>query len=267
MRDDSAAELGQVSHRAHRFVLFMSLLVVVLWQLPRVWYTRTETKLGRPRFTVIDPVEGWTFTEAPREEALEGILVADRVLNGEFHGLDAGLVRVFYASRSNPDENEQGLFIHTPDRCWTSAGWRLQSSAPDLTQIEIGGIALGFERRVFEAAGQMELVYFAGLIDGHPLPYRLDHNLSSAMKRALTSVNREGTLWSSDARFWARVVQSFLARESLRGQKQFLRVSTPVQGGAVEVGDARLQTFLRAWLRSGGHEEAQISARPAILSR
>jgi hypothetical protein len=227
------------------------ILVVLLWVFPSFWYTRTESGQGQQWFEERTEVHGWRFEEVPVAESAERVLVADTVFNGEFVNDETGQkVMAFSARRLKEDMNEIGLFVHTPDRCWTEAGWKIVPVQPETTTIELGGREIVFERRVFDFRGQKELVYFSGLIGGQTLPYRLDHNLSVAMRYQL---NKESgavagtSARSHDERFWKRIWESFTSRRKITGSKQFIRVSVPVQGEADDE-DRVLADFVRQWL-------------------
>jgi hypothetical protein len=88
-------------------------------------------------------------------------------------------------------------------------------------------------------------------VGGQPLPYRLDHNLSVGMRYALrVTGERSGTtLRASDKRFWTRVWDSFTSRSPLLGPKQFIRISTSIQGDDVAHADALMRDFTVRWLQ------------------
>ena len=229
----------------------MSVAVLLLWQFPRFWYSSRDAGSPKSGFERAPSTQlvAWQFTELPTSEPEAKLLVADRILSGEFRSEQGtGSVRVFWAARDLRRENETGLYIHTPDRCWLAAGWRLESLSPDLVEIELHGVRLPFERRIFVAGDQRELVYFTGTVEGRPLPYRLDHNISGAIRNSLQARDDRGLHWGSDRRFWHRILETFLSRTPMQGSKQFVRLSTSVERGDVEAADHRLQTFLLEWL-------------------
>ncbi len=226
-----------------------SVLLIAIWIFPTVWYTRTDPQLHQVWLNGKTNIAGWNYAEVPVSKSAEAVLVADQLVNGEFSSSDGTVVRVFSAKRYNESLNEIGLFVHTPDRCWTESGWTMEPAQPEVKELFVKGIPILFERRVFTFGEQRELVYFSGLVGGQPLPYRLDHNLSVGMRHALRQAkDQTGTsLRASDKRFWARVWDSFLARRPLAGPKQFLRISTPLRGNPQSV-DALLEHFLAQWL-------------------
>jgi hypothetical protein len=202
-------------------------------------------------------IPGWEYREVPIAKSAEAALVADRLVNAEFAKPDNSRVRVFSAKRYIEKQNEIGLFVHTPDRCWTETGWNLEPTSPDFVEMQVHGQSMTFERRIFSAGSQRELVYFCGLVGGCPLPYRLDHNLSVGMKHQLRlSKDKTGSvLRASDNKFWARVWESFVSRRPLLGPKQFIRISTPITGGDVASGDALLKEVLPEWLAPSDYSQ------------
>lgn len=231
-------------------------LVLAIWAFPRFWYTRQDPAAATQWLGTRTNLPGWTYRGVAVDQSAERLLVADRLENGEF--VKAGQersrrdpVRVFAAWRLREDPREIGLFVHTPDRCWVQSGWDIEASAPEVVTVAVHGRDLAFERRIFANRGHRELVYFTGLVAGQTLPYRLDHNLSvsrrvvsagAADHERTTRANR----WN-DSLLWRRVLESFLSRRPLLGPKQFLRISTPLDGG-VEAADARIRAFLPLWL-------------------
>lgn len=176
--------------------------------------------------------------------------MGDRIVNGEFETKDGRSIRVFSAKRYEEKANEIGLFMHTPDRCWTQIGWRVEESTPEAIEVEVHGLKLPVERRIFVHGGHRELVYFAGLVGGEPLPYRLDHHLAVAKKYQVKNLRGDAAgagLRAVDSQFWARLWDSFTNRRELLGPKHFLRISTRVAGD-VAAADKRLQDFLPLWL-------------------
>jgi hypothetical protein len=243
----------------------MCLAVVACWLFPRFWYVAKGS--GQNVFWLAERTNlaGWQYREVPVAQSAEKSLVADRLVTGEFSRPSGEVVRVFSAKRYVEKENDVGLFVHTPDRCWTEAGWKIDPVQPDFVAVSVHGRKLLFERRVFVATTQRELVYFGGLVGGQPLPYRLDHNLSVAMRSALrTAGDRDDSaLRASDKRFWQRVWDSFVSRQPLLGPKQFVRLSTPVHGTDLTAGDRLLADFLAQWLTPSDFQQEMQAWRQA----
>ncbi len=229
----------------------VSMALLFLWGFPLVWYTHTDAHQAKYWLSPLRDIDGWSFEDQSLDEAMERRLVADTSFNGQFTHGNGDSIQAFMAKRSKESVNEIGLFVHTPDRCWTEGGWKIQPIQPDWVRVEVDGIPLVFERRLFTAGGRDELVYFTGMVGGQALPYRLDHNLSVAMKyQRLTSDAATGTGYRFiDTQLWKRVWESFVSRRPLLGPKQFIRLSTSVGLGSLEDGDRRLQAFLKEWLK------------------
>src|ERR1051325_11337127 len=163
--------------------LLLSAAVLALWSFPRFWYTRTDPRQGYFWLAEQDQLPGWQFKDEPVSKAAEGVLGADKIVNGEFQNRTNQVVRVFSAKRYSAGESEHDMFTHTPDQCWTSIGWRLEPTSPDSIQVLVNGLSLNLERRLFAQGTDCELVYFGALVGGQPLPYRLDQYLDVALKR------------------------------------------------------------------------------------
>ncbi len=236
--------------------------MIICLGFPYFWYAKAVPGQSYLWLNEQTNLTGWNFKPVDVGQAAERILVADRIVNGEFLSQKAPSIRVFSAKRYKENSNEIGLFVHTPDRCWTQAGWSIQPAPPDLVEIKIHGTPIPFERRIFSGAGEKELVYFCGLTAGQPLPYRLDHNLSVGMRYQLRN-GREKTgaaLRASDKTLWTRVWESFKSRRQLFGPKQFLRISTPIQAGDnIAAADQRLQEFLFQWLVPANYAQEMIA--------
>ncbi|MBI3416393.1 MAG: exosortase-associated EpsI family protein [Verrucomicrobia bacterium] len=234
-----------------------SALILLCWSFPDFWYTQSGRAQDFVWFSENDRLNGWTFRSVPVAESAEKILVADRLINGEFFNEKKEIVRVFSAKRYQENQNEIGLFVHTPDRCWTESGWQIEPAVPDVVALSIHGVPLQIERRIFVYEGHRELVYFCGLVGGQPLPYRLDHNLSVGLKHQLrTAIDKTGTtLRAADSRLWRRVWDSFVSRQPFLGPKQFLRVSSSLAAGSDAEADRRLQEFLPRWLQPADYEQ------------
>ena len=236
----------------------LSLFVAALWLFPRAWYTKQGDEQA-VWFAERTEVEGWEYTSTPVAEAAERVLVADRTVNGEFRRGETA-IRVFSAKRYEEKPNEIGLFVHTPDRCWSEGGWTIEPVAPDVVEITVHGVRMAMERRLFNFKGHKELVYFCGLVGGQTLPYRLDHNLSVGMRTALKAENGSAAR-ASDSHFWKRLWTSFASRRALGGPKQFVRISTALKGEDTKAADDLLRQFIGQWLVPGDYGKERDAVR------
>ena len=239
--------------RALNYTILFSAVILVCWGFPYVWYTHASSANQYFWLSEQRNVQGWKYFEEPVDKSAEAILVADQLVSGRFTNNAAQVIHVFSAKRYQEKQNEIGLFVHTPDRCWTESGWRIEPSAPDFLKLTVHGVEIQFERRIFQGGASRELVYFCGLTGGQPLPYRLDHNLGVAMKYQVhNGFEKSGTsLRASDSHLWARVWESFASRRPLLGPKQFIRISTSLDSENPAEADQLLQHFLIQWLQIG----------------
>ena len=231
-------------------------MLLVLWQFPATWYAGKADGAEYQWFGLNQEIPGWEFKEISVGDAAEAILVADRMDNGEFHQEDGVLVRVFSAKRFEEKENAVGLFSHTPDRCWTNTGMVIEDVGPFFRKLNVHGIEMVLERRLFSMGSQRELVYFGALVGGAALPYRMDQYLGSGLRRKSGSAgDQRGTLDRLvNIRVWSWALESFLKRARLAGPQQLIRISTPVIG-SIEAADERLMDFFEQWLRVVPYEE------------
>jgi hypothetical protein len=226
------------------FSLGLTAALLALWVLPHLWYTRTAAEQRPVWLAEATNAPGWRLTIQPVDKSAEAVLAADALFLGEFSRSDGATVRLFTARRFQENPNEIGLFVHTPDRCWTEAGWRIEPVELDFVEVPTGSGMVGVERRLFvHSSGVRELVYFFGRVGGQLLPYRLDHNLGVGQRlRGTAPADRSGTaLRATDNVLWTRVWESFWSRRQLLGPKEFIRISTAVLGGDV----ARADDLLR----------------------
>jgi hypothetical protein len=227
--------------------LILAAIVALLWAFPTFWYTKTGD--GRMQWlSERMDIPGWKYRAIPVDESAEKVLVADRMVNAEFTNSLGTSVLAFSAKRYDEKANEIGLFIHTPDRCWVEAGWRTEDVDRTFKEIELHGTRVPVERRIFDSRDHRELVYFFGLQDGRPLPYRLDHYLTSSQRFSANGDRQRELVRGSDKHFWERLWDSFKSRREVRGPKQFVRISTPIGIEEVNAADRRLENFLHEWL-------------------
>jgi hypothetical protein len=242
----SAGMHPQASIRSLLFPLVATALVAVLWAFPKYWYVRGDEQQIQYWLSCQTNIPGWSCKQVPVGEAAEAVLAADELSSAQLVAPSGRMVQVFSAKRYAESGNEVGLFIHTPDRCWTEAGWTLETAAPDNVELTLHGLSIHFERRVFNYKGHRELVYFAGLVGGRPLPYRLDHNLSVGLRFQSRPGfdEKASTLRVADGLLWRRLAESFFSRRALVGPKQFVRISTSASLGESRESDELLQRLL-----------------------
>ncbi|MCF7669980.1 MAG: exosortase-associated EpsI family protein [Verrucomicrobia bacterium] len=238
------------------YPLSLSILILVLWAWPAFWYAQDAGgDYGKCWLSGNNKMDDWEYRPVPVSDVAERILVADRIFNGEFRNARSEVIRVFSAKRYDEKPHDIGLFVHTPDRCWTEAGWRIEPVAGETVAISVEGLELVMERRVFTAGARRELVYFGGMVGGEPLPFRLDHNLSVGERYGEDRSRTGAFLRAIDGKYWRRVWDAFITRRPMYGPKQFIRVSTTIGGDTIGDCDKRLEDFLEKWLERCDYEE------------
>ena len=228
--------------------IFLALGLVVVWLFPEVWYVDNTTRPDFRWFGENTNAPGYTYSVLGLDKTAEAILVADRLQAGEFRTADGTRISVYSAKRYSRKENEIGLFSHTPDRCWTIAGWEIETTNPDCVEFDLHNVPILFERRIYRHGTHRELVYFGALIGGKPLPYRIDQYYAAGRDtqgqgdaQATFKRLRQGRLWS-----WAW--ESFVKRTPLAGPQQFIRVSTSLDSASPQQADEQLRRVLPLWL-------------------
>lgn len=228
---------------------------------PRVWFTQSDPDVRAVWFRERTNAPGWTFGPLSVTESEERQLAADTLFMGAFSGSSGQGVVLFSACRFNENPHQLGLFVHTPDFCWSQVGWRMENGHKDVVAFELHGVPVSAERRVFlRSDGRRELVYFFGLVGGQPLRSRLNHNYAIALRSAVSpnGVSGAPSVAGFDPLIWRRLWDAFRERRQLLGPKQFVRVSTPVSANGDAAGDAFLQRALTELLEpvpflEGGH--------------
>jgi hypothetical protein len=229
----------------------LALMLTACWLGPRIWYSKTASDQPFVWFDERTNAPGWSCRTGETDKATEGQLAADSVFFGTFTRGASQKVRVFTAKRFRENPNEIGLFVHTPDRCWTEAGWQIEDQGADTVALVLDGVQVLAERRVFRHvdAGR-ELVYFFGLAGGQALPYRLDHNLGVGRRFVeRRSIEKSGLAFrATDNRMWGRVWDAFRERRMLLGAKQLVRISTAIPDHDTGSAEALLQEAVHSLL-------------------
>lgn len=242
------------------WVGLLTLCVVGAWVFPAFWYTKSAADRPAMWLTPRTNRIEWAFTPQSVEKSAEALLAADTISYGEYLDGAGETVRLFTAGRREERPGEIGLFVHTPDRCWTQAGWRIEPVAEDYVELEVDGAVWGIERRLFvHPSGVRELVYFFGLVGGQALPYRLDHNLGVGQRFRPKELKEKTGTWlrAVDNLFWRRVWESFAHRRQLLGPKQFVRISTTVTGPLTGEEDLRVRRAIEALLERGAMPDTE----------
>jgi hypothetical protein len=215
---------------------------------PRFWYRLAAGDVHW--FAESRTLPGWSVSPVPLSEAAEAQVGAHTWVSARFGRTDGAEVTVFCAKRYGESWADVAPFAHTPDRCWTIAGWKIEPAEPEVQETMLSSIPVRFERRLFRGGNRSELVYFGAILGGRPVPFRLDQYLSFGrrMGRSEDTMATEAYRRAGDARFWACMWNCFRNRLSFNSAAHFIRVSTPVSTTDLASSDRLLQEFLRAFL-------------------
>ena len=258
------------------FALFI-LAVVGAWGWFH-WFPRNFTT--RMRLSVRPSVTGYSFTnDLVTPDVLDMLAVSTNdLVSGVFqpsggrtargNGRNNGRYSVFYAGWSARSAKEMSVVMHTPDVCWVGAGAvPVALGQPGWVELNLGGASAPFECRVFELRpNQRELTLWCTLVNGQV--YGEAYRFAPASPRVSGGASVADAAQAKVAAGRRVGGNQFLhaVRERVpgTGEKQFVRLSTTVEGadwaGALE----RLRGFGAAWLTL---ELVSEASRPGTLSR
>lgn len=221
-----------------------------------LWFNAfVEKKQTLRRISLATHVNGYAFTAKPLSKTEETVLVTTNYINGVFGGsgiVASPEVMAFLANWDGGDESLKVL-VHSPDICWSGAGWRaVNLGQPRQLEIPVktdpagqSSTPLLFECRVMEAPnGHRELVIWSALVGGENLAQTHWFSPENNVKeRGGDRENKAASMAASRRLRAGYFVTQVLNRESIRGPKQFVRLSTPVSGGW-EKSMGTLQSFI-----------------------
>jgi hypothetical protein len=235
----------------------VALLIAALWFMPYWWYAENHIGPDFKWFGENTNLPAWSYTPVSVGNSAEVVLAADQIINGDFVRPDGARVNGYSAKRYWKKENEIGLFSHTPDRCWTIVGWKIEPTEPDCFALSLHGVPMQFERRIFSFGNRKELVYFSALVGGKALPYRIDQYYRAARQKTTESQgDAESTLLRlKQGRLWGWAWESFVGRTPLSGPQQFIRISTTLNGTTEAEAEKRLQEVLPLWLNLTNYQQ------------
>jgi len=241
-------------------IYFYAVLVVALWYFPVFWYNNSSNSHGWKLGVDTSGISNSIFINSVVDPTEKKILLVDDLISGQYKPIDTSCapITIYLATVNDYDPRAVSLFAHTPDRCWTEGGWVIRHIYSGSFNLLIGGRKFTFEKRIFDGFGHSELVFFTGVVSGSPLPFRLDYNYPlniEAIQLGIPNILERGwfsgdSCWRRDPRLiWRPMWESFVSRKKLDGSIQFLRVSTQVVDGRVDMAERRLEDFLYRALR------------------
>lgn len=208
-------------------------------------------------------VPGHAFTREPVTPAVLDMLAVSTndLVSGFFEGpggasrAPAPRFSVFYAGWSARSAREMGLVMHTPDVCWVGAGAvPVALGQPAWVELDLGGVAAPFECRVFELQpGRRELTLWCTLVNGQV--YSDSYRFVPAAPAPTGGPTGAPGMGTDLARVAAgrrvggnQFLHAVRERVPGTGEKQFVRMSTRVDGTDWPRALERLRDFGRAWL-------------------
>lgn len=232
--------------------------------LPWAWFfagapvARESVRL-QPRATV----RGWSFVAEPVSATAREILATTNLLQGHFLHPGPGVTRVsvFAAEWRARDGQAMGVVQHTPDICWVGGGWvPVALGQPERSTLRLGEVTLPFECRAFAAPGgtRRELVLWCTLVSGAPLAEQDRWAMETDARQ-----DRQSRLdWVGRRTAVNQFLSNLAARRPATGEKQFVRLSVPVQENWGE-GLERLRAFATEWL-AAEHQIVSAERKPSL---
>lgn len=251
--------------RSGVFLALFAAVVVSAWAWFHVW-PPSEPRL--PDLTASTNLTGFEFHFEPLSETASAMLATPDYVNGAFSATTENsttpkVVRVFSASW--PATRTIGLNViqHTPDICWVGSGWvPIDLGQPDQVELDFmspglspntaltNRIRLRFECRAFSSpdARAKELVMWCTLVGGHVLPESSRFRASKKTVSGPDAGHDRERQFAAGRRLSADYfIQSVQRRLRVQGAKQFVRISTTVEGDCAASLE-ELQGFARRWL-------------------
>jgi hypothetical protein len=247
-------------------VLFASFLGAILF--PRLWLQPTAVHaFSVVRLRTQTNIPNYRFVPEPVDESVIDGLGTANILSGNFISITNQSQRftIFFATWPEDTPATFKGLGHTPDVCWIGAGWLpAASEGLQVFDVEIPFTqnpqspsaakpseaeshsrppwSLTFHTQTFErpGTGAQEQAAWCTLVAGKPLAGSVP--LNSLSRTAL------GSFYHSRINHLLQLTDAVAIR-SIRGGKQFVRFSFPVES-ASDFTRAELQSFASQWLRA-----------------
>ncbi|MBM4077028.1 MAG: exosortase-associated EpsI family protein [Planctomycetes bacterium] len=211
------------------------------------WFNLSHPKPeGFLQFQTQTPPPGWSFQDIPLGSEVIATLATTNVINGIFSGPDGERIAVFMGNWNTDNRQDMRVLVHTPDLCWTSAGWEpVACPIGESTTILIGEQAVPFEMRVFRSPrdGQLELCVWSTLING--TPYQEMNRFPQAEAPRSNSQFRVAAAGRElTAGYFIKSIHSHAAAKK---SKQFVRISIPTTHN-IDLTFGKINQFASLWL-------------------
>jgi Protein of unknown function (DUF3485) len=232
------------THQWIRYNLFFATAIVGAWS----WFHLAPAK-STPRYhlSIQTNIPGWNFEPIPLSQEAVKTLATPNIFNGVYQNQSGERFNVFWADWSAENPREMDVLVHTPDICWTSAGWKeVPSELADSTSIKIGKNPIPFQLRTFVSPSreEQELCIWVTMINGKPFLDQYRFNIPAAatmdFRLGAAAVARQLNL--------GYFHHTILDRSPASNRKQFIRVSTAATS-RVELTVQNLRQFVQEWIR------------------
>lgn len=176
------------------------------------------------RFLIKTNLPGWRFEPIPLNAKVIETLATTNLLNGTFHDSHGERISIFLGEWRANRGHELSVVAHTPDVCWTRAGWTaITAEFGNSMDLAIAEETIPFEVRVFRPpnGGPEELTLWCTLVNGQPYG-ELDR-----FHPAQAQPEDSGDLASRTSRRLAasHLLNALKTRTTGTGEKQFIRLS------------------------------------------
>jgi EpsI family protein len=162
---------GKTAARALGWSLAASLMLAVWWQFRPTIAVEAHPRTSSLAELLPGAVPGWETADeavADTEEmkrAVVEMLNYDEAILRTYRQKDR-TVSVYIAYWRPAKFHPRLVAQHTPDVCWTGAGWRMSDVAQLIVPLGFGGQTVPGESRVFEQGGQRLKVVYWHLVGG-----------------------------------------------------------------------------------------------------
>jgi hypothetical protein len=178
-------------------------------------------------FLISTNIPGWDYKPILLSTEAKKILATGDILNGTFFSHKGERLSVFLAEWKAGKHNSLDVVAHTPDICWSNAGWiSTQSHYGDSIEMHFSERPIPFETRIFEEprGGTQEIAFWCTLVNG-----QIYSELNGFAPAETPKKNNQLSLNSTARRLSAGHFLNALSRRNLgAGTKQFLRISTEI---------------------------------------
>ena len=199
------------------------------------WYNVNPKRFDTAyQFSVRTRIPGMAYRTNAVDATVVETLATTNLVDGVFEVNGVPKYAVFMGTWDTANSKQMGVVAHTPDICWVGVGWvPVALGQPNSTELEINGVKLPFELRVFQAgeSTHREMAMWCTLISGQVF----EESTRFAASRPLSTEapaegydpgkNQGAASRAHSAGQFVRILQNRIAGD---GSKQFVRFSTAV---------------------------------------